>query len=252
MGGAWYQVDFHQPFHYKGFSIFRKDLENSAEDIKIVASNNGVDWQTIHRVSGLTPLDYKDENLPTTFALSNYYSGTYSKYRLVSEKVISGNFWEISHFNISGLHTFEHSHTVHPSYTLHVSGDSCFLGDITHTGNLRQEGDLYRIGDSNLLGDFKITGDSWRYGNLFMEGDIHLTGNMTQTGNSHLFGNKLHVGNLSHTGDTDQEGNLHRLASCLQGYFIIPESNKSIFIFKVIYVLPYMQIPRNSFVSINS
>ena len=222
MGGAWYQVNFHEPFHYKGFSIFRKDLENSAENVKIVASNNGTDWKTIHRVSGLGVSDYKSENSPTAFEIPEYYSGKYSKYRLVAEKIISGNFWEISHFNISGLLTFEHAHTVDPLCTLHVSGDSCFLGDITHTGNARQVGDLYRTGDSDLLGDFKITGDSWRYGDLRMEGDIFLTGNMSQTGDFDLYGDQLNVGEFRHTGHHRQDGDLYRIGdSNLSGDFKI-------------------------------
>jgi plastocyanin len=222
MGGAWYQIDFDQAFHYKGFSLFRKDLENSAEDLKVVASNNGLDWNTIHRVSGLSPKNYEDKNSPTSFALEKYHPETYLKYRLVGEKMISGNLWEISHFNFSGLATFEHTRTVDPLYTLHVSGDSCFLGDITHTGNRRQEGNSYRIGESSLLGDFKITGSSWRYGDLYMKGDYYLTGDFTHTGNSFLYGDKTLIGDLTHTGYYRQFGELYRIGdSNLLGDFRI-------------------------------
>jgi len=213
MGGAWHQVNFEEPFHYKGFSLFRKDLKNCAEDLKIVASNNGTEWKTIHNISGLQASDYKSKEVASTFTLDKYHPETYSKYRVVAEKIISGNFWEVSHFNISGLVYFDHVRTVNPLYTLHVSGDSCFLGDITNTGYHRQEGNFYRIGDSNLLGDLRITGDSWRFGDMRMDGNFYLTGNFAQTGDSWLYGDKLIVGDLTHTGYHRQKGDSYKIGN---------------------------------------
>lgn len=200
MGGAWYQIDFDKPFNYKGFSIFRKELSNSAEQLKVVASNNGTDWHTIHRISGVLPSFYKQPSEPTPFVLENYYPEKYSKYRLVGEKIISGDFWEINHFNLSGVEFFEHVHTVDPLYNLHVSGTSCFLGDIFHTGDTRHKGDLLRIGDTNLSGDFSITGDSHIKGDVHIQGDIFLTGEFMQTGNSMIHGDARVTGN-THVGE---------------------------------------------------
>ena len=213
MGGAWHQINFEEPFHYKGFSLFRKGLKNCAEDLKIVASNNGTEWKTIHNISGLESSDYQTKEVASTFTLDKYHPETYSKYRVVAEKIISGNFWEVSHFNISGLVYFDQVRTVNPLYTLHVSGDSCFLGGITNTGYHRQEGDSYRIGDSNLLGDLRITGDSWRFGDMLMDGNFYLTGNFVQTGDSSLYGDKLIFGDLTHTGYHRQKGDSYKIGN---------------------------------------
>lgn len=168
MGGAWLGIDFASPFNYKGFAVYRKAIENSADQFKVVASNNGKDWHTIHRVSGLTESDYKNEDQRTSFELQDYYPEKYSKYRLVAQKIISGNYWELGHFNFSGVEFHEHVHTIDPNYTLHVSGDSCFIGDITQTGFARQSGDLYR------LGNFTQTGNTFIDGSEKVTGDIYL------------------------------------------------------------------------------
>jgi len=211
MGGAWLQVDFDKPFNYKGFSIHRASLGNSAEKAKVLASEDGLDWTTIHRVTGLTSGDYQDPLSPSSFFLNNYHPQPYSKYRLVAEKVISGNKWEINHFSFSGVEFFDHVHTVNPLYTLHVSGDSCFLGDITNTGYHRQEGDFYRVGDSDFSGDYSITGDSTRVGDVRMEGDYRLTGDFTQTGYSNRYGDQLVIGDITHTGYHRQKGDFYRI-----------------------------------------
>lgn len=106
MGGAWYQIDFDNAFNYKGFSLYRGELNNSAEDLKVVASNNKRDWYTIHRESGLSSSSYQGASTPSSFSLTNYYPEKYSSYRVIAEKIISGDFWEINHFNFSGVEFF--------------------------------------------------------------------------------------------------------------------------------------------------
>ncbi len=168
MRGAWVGIAFEEAFNYRAFSLFHSDLGHCAENLKVVASNNDEDWSIIHQVSGLQASDYNTGNQATVFALDNFYPEKYSHYRLVAEKVISGNYWEINHFNFSGVSFHEQRKSVDPQYTLHVSGDSCFLGDITHTGFGRQSGNLYRIGDTTQ------TGDSYIHGNETVTGDIYV------------------------------------------------------------------------------
>ena len=168
MGGAWVGVDFEKPFNYKGFSIFRTNISNAAEKLKVVASNNGTDWTTIHRVENLGSGDYSNTGERSDFYLEQYHPDQYSKYRLVAQKLISASSWELAHFSFSGVREHEFVTTIDPQYTLHVSGDSCFLGDITQTGFARQSGDLYR------LGNFTQTGDTYIHGNEIVTGDIHL------------------------------------------------------------------------------
>lgn len=201
MGGAWVGIDFPEPFNYRGFSVFRSDIENSAEKFKVVASNNGADWKTIHTEDNLDAGSYAETGQASIFSLNDYHPEKYSKYRLVAQKIISGNFWEFAHFNFSGVEFHEHVKTVHPQYTLHVSGDSVFIGDITHTGNLRQEGDSLRIGDTVLSGNFSITGNS------FLTGDISHIGNKSQTGNSQQIGDLHRIGDSFLSGDITQTGN---------------------------------------------
>ena len=201
MGGAWLGVEFPESFNYKGFSIYRSEVENAAEKLKVVASNNGQDWTTIHSVDNLGTGDYAQTGQASPFELAEYHPTKYSHYRLVAEKIISGDFWKLDHFNFSGVEFHEHVKTVHPQYTLHVSGDSVFIGDITHTGNLRQEGDSLRIGDTILSGNFSITGNS------FLTGDISHIGNKSQTGNSQQIGNLYRIGDSFLSGNITQTGN---------------------------------------------
>lgn len=168
MRGAWVGVSFEEPFNYKSFSIFHSGLDHCAENLKVVASNNDKDWKIIHHISGLETGDYNTNNKASIFALDDFYPEKYSHYRLVAEKVISGNFWELNHFNFSGVELHLRRKSVDPQYTLHVSGDSCFIGDIAHTGFGRQSGNLYRIGDTTQ------TGDSYIDGNESVTGDIYV------------------------------------------------------------------------------
>lgn len=201
MGGAWLGVEFPESFNYKGFSIYRSEVENAAEKLKVVASNNGQDWTTIHSVDNLGTGDYAQTGQASPFELAEYHPTKYSHYRLVAEKIISGDFWKLDHFNFSGVEFYEHVKTVHPQYTLHVSGDSVFIGDITHTGNSRHQGDSLRIGNTVLSGNFFITGDS------FFTGDISHIGNKDHKGDSQQIGNLSRIGNSSLSGDITQTGN---------------------------------------------
>lgn len=201
MGGAWLGVQFPEPFNYKGFSIYRSEVENAAEKLKVVASNNGQDWTTIHSVDNLGTGDYAQTGQASSFEIAEYHPTKYSHYRLVAEKIISGDFWKLDHFNFSGVEFHEHVKTVHPQYTLHVSGDSVFIGDTTYTGNSRHQGDSLRIGNTVFSGDFSITGNS------SLTGDISHIGNKNQTGNSKQIGDLDRIGDYSLSGDITQTGN---------------------------------------------
>lgn len=168
MGGAWLGIEFQQPFNYQGFSIYRKSIESSAEKLKVVASNNGSDWTTIHRLEGLTSTGYSSVGERSDFSLDKYHPDQYSKYRLIAEKLNSASSWELAHFSFSGVREHAFVKTVNPNYTLHVSGDSCFLGDIIQTGSSTQSGDLYR------LGNFTQTGNSFIDGSEVITENIHL------------------------------------------------------------------------------
>ena len=228
MGGAWLQIDFDKPFNYKGFSIYRDDIEHSAEKIKVVGSNNGIDWNTLHRETGLNSSNYQEKGSPSLFSIEHYHTQPYSKYRLVSEKIISGNHWKIDNFSFSGVEFFDHVHTVDPKYTLHVSGNSCFIGDITQTGNSRHQGDLLRIGNTSLSGGYFITGDSfftgnkssigdefqtgnvWQIGDGFRQGDSDISGDINQTGDIYSYGFSWRSGDVDILGDVRLTGNLSR------------------------------------------
>ena len=168
MRGAWVGISFEEPFNYKSFSIFHSGLDHCAENLKVVASNNDEDWKIIHHISGLKTGDYNTGNKASSFSLEDFYPDKYSHYRLVAEKVVSGNIWQFNHFNFSGVELHLRRKSVDPQYTLHVSGDSCFIGDITHTGFGRQSGSLFRIGDTTQ------TGDSYIDGNETVTGDIYV------------------------------------------------------------------------------
>jgi len=206
MGGCWVGIDFPTPFNYKGFSIFRSDIENSAENLKVVASNNGQDWRTIHEVQNLSSTEYNNIGEATSFSLDNYYPIKYSKYRLIAEKIITGNFWKISHFNFSGVETHEFTKSIDPHCTLHVSGDSCFVGDVSATGNSRLEGNYLRVGDSSIVGDIHITGNSFYTGDVYQTGSLNLLGNLSQTGNSYREGSEFIIGNTIQTGNVNMRG----------------------------------------------
>jgi hypothetical protein len=225
MGGAWVGVDFPEEFNYRGFSVFRSDIENSAEKFKVVASNNGQDWVTVHREENLGIGSYANTGEASVFTLDAYCPEKYSKYRLVAQKIISGDFWKFSHFNFSGVEFHEHVKTVHPQYTLHVSGDSCFIGDVTITGDFRIEGDSLTIGDTFLsgnlgqtgnyyalgneyrIGDFKLSGNFYQTGDLYRKGDSNLVGDISQTGNSRLIGDTFRSGETNLIGDVNLTGN---------------------------------------------
>jgi len=168
MRGAWLEINFEKPFHYKGFSIYRKNIESAAQNLKVVASNDGKSWRTIHKVSGLSQSDYNDENTETSFSLNQYIEDKYSKYRLVGEKTFSKPFWDLGHFSFSGVLIKEFTTIKEPQYTLHVSGESCFIGNTTHTGFARHSGDLYRIGNFTQTGNSFIDGSEKITGNIFL------------------------------------------------------------------------------------
>ena len=240
MGGAWVGVDFPEPFNYRGFSVFRSDIENSAEKFKVVASNNGQDWITIHKEENLGTGSYANTGEASIFTLDAYHPDKYSKYRLVAQKIISGDFWQFSHFNFSGVEFHEHVKTVNPQYTLHVSGDSCFIGDVTITGNFRiegdsltigdtflsgnlgQTGDYYALGDYYRIGDSRLSGDSYQTGDLYRKGDTNLVGSVSQTGDAVLIGDTLRsgetnlLGDINITGDTFTIGDIYRSGESFQ------------------------------------
>ena len=150
MGGAWIGYNFEESFNYKGFTIYRSGLNHCAEEIKVVGSNNGTDWTTLHTVSDIEPSDYNDWGAPTTFETGDYVAEKYDKYRVIATKVISGNYWELAHPNIVGVKSYTKIRTVDPTHTLHVSGNSLFIGPVTISGNSRLKGDHLVIGVSFL------------------------------------------------------------------------------------------------------
>ena len=195
MGGAWVGFDFEDPFNYKGFNIYRSGLENCAEDVKVIASNNGADWTTVHRVTGIESSDYNDFGVETTFVTGDFIPQQYNKYRLVASKVISGNYWEFTHASIVGIKSYTNITTVDPTHTLHVSGDSLFIGPVTISGNTRLKGDRETIGDSFYNGNQTITGNLYQTGNTTLLGDTSLSGYLSVTGDVYI------DGDLSVSGD---------------------------------------------------
>ena len=191
MGGAWIGIQFSEPFFYKGINIFPSDDLNFApEDFKVLGSNDGEDWTTIHSELGLSASDYPASSSGNQFFLEDYLTNAYSHYRCVPTKIINADKWKIKHFSFRGVKELRRPFTENPTHTLHVSGDSLFVGDVTISGN------------TFVTGDSRVVGDS------FFNGNINQTGDFTQTGDNTRFGNEFISGTLNVTGDVDIYGDL--------------------------------------------
>lgn len=196
MGGAWIGIEFDRPFFYKGINIYPSDnLDCAAEDFKVLGSNNGEDWTTIHVESGLKAADYPASTSGNHFSLQEYFTTGYSHYRYVPTKIINSDQWKIKHFNFQGVKDLRKPFVVHPTHTLHVSGDSLFVGDVTIsgntfiTGNNRVVGDSFFEGDIDQTGDFTQTGDNTRFGDAFLSGTLDVTGDVNIYGDLMVTGN---------------------------------------------------------------
>ena len=236
MGGAWIGYNFEESFNYKGFTIYRSGLNHCAEEIKVVGSNNGTDWTTLHTVSDIEPSDYNDWGAPTTFETGDYVAEKYDKYRVIATKVISGNYWELAHANIVGVKSYTKIRTVDPTHTLHVSGNSLFIGPVTISGNSRLKGDHLVIGDSFFNGNITITGNLYQTGNSTLIGDTSLSGHLSVTGDVNISGNLTVTGDIGlgeklyHIEDEDTylqfQDDLVRLKAGNQSEILISESSE--------------------------
>lgn len=191
MGGAWVGIEFEEPFFYKGINIFPSDnLDFAAEDFKVLGSNNGESWTTLHVESGLDTASYPASTSGNQFFLEDYLTTGFSHYRYVPTKIINADQWKIKHFNFRGVKDLRRPFTQNPTHTLHISGDSLFVGDVTISGN------------TFITGNNRVVGDS------FFRGDIRQTGDFTQTGDNTRFGDAYLSGTLNVTGDVDIYGDL--------------------------------------------
>ena len=196
MGGAWLGIEFDKPFYYRGIEIYHSDLDTAPEDFKVVASNNGTDWKTIHTQLNLSTGDYAPVNSGTRFELSQYSSYPYSHYRLVPTKIINSDQWKLKHFNIVGIKKFPAPFRVDPTHTLHVSGNSLFVGDVEISGNTFVTGNNRVIGDSFFLGNIDQTGDFTQFGDNTRFGNSYLSGYLSVTGDVDIHGDLMVTGDI--------------------------------------------------------
>tara|TARA_Y100000356_G_scaffold131279_1_gene134743 strand:- start:68 stop:2086 length:2019 start_codon:yes stop_codon:yes gene_type:complete len=197
MGGAWVGIEFEKPFFYKGINIFpADDLNCAAEDFKVLGSNDGESWTTIHVESNLGTANYPPSSSGNLFELAEYTTNAYSHYRYVPTKIINSDQWKIKHFNLKGVKDVRMPFTENPTHTLHISGDSLFVGDVTIsgntfiTGNNRVVGDSFFRGNINQTGDFTQSGDSTRFGDSYVSGTLDVTGDVN------IYGDLLVTGNI--------------------------------------------------------